>query len=147
MSTVLLDHDRNKLLADGWAALPPEYRPPAHAPTLGEAQAWCRRLTETHYENFHVASWFLPARLRSHFHAVYAYCRVSDDLGDEVGDAAQSLALLPPVEQREGPSRCSTGGSSSWNSATRATRRIRSSSHCCRPSRHAGFRWSRSLIC
>jgi hypothetical protein len=127
MSTVLLDHDRNKLLADGWAALPPEYRPPAHAPTLGEAQAWCRRLTETHYENFHVASWFLPARLRSHFHAVYAYCRVSDDLGDEVGDAAQSLALL--------------------DSATRATRRIRSSSHCCRPSRHAGFRWSRSLIC
>jgi squalene synthase HpnC len=100
MSTVLLDHDRNKLLADGWAALPPEYRPPAHAPTLGEAQAWCRRLTETHYENFHVASWFLPARLRSHFHAVYAYCRVSDDLGDEVGDAAQSLALLDWWEQQ-----------------------------------------------
>jgi squalene synthase HpnC len=28
------------------------------------------------------------------FHAIYAYCRVSDDLGDEVGDRAQSLALL-----------------------------------------------------
>ena len=25
---------------------------------------------------------------------MYAYCRISDDLGDEVGDAAQSLALL-----------------------------------------------------
>ncbi len=82
------------LLAAGWAALSPEYHPPAQAPTLAEAQAWCRRLTESHYENFHVAGWFLPARLRPHFHAVYAYCRVSDDLGDETGDAGQSLALL-----------------------------------------------------
>jgi squalene synthase HpnC len=41
-----------------------------------------------------VATWFLPERLRPHFHAIYAYCRVSDDLGDEVGDTAQSLALL-----------------------------------------------------
>ncbi len=51
-------------------------------------------LAETHYENFHVASWFLPEALRPHFHAIYAYCRVSDDLGDEVGDTQQSLALL-----------------------------------------------------
>jgi squalene synthase HpnC len=94
MSTASFDQDRNTLLDDGWAALPAEYRPPAQTPTLAEARAWCQRLTETHYENFHVASWFLPARLRSHFHAVYAYCRVSDDLGDEVGDTAQSLALL-----------------------------------------------------
>jgi squalene synthase HpnC len=94
MSIPLLHEDRERLLAEGWAALPPEYRPPAPAPTLAEAQAWCKWLTETHYENFHVASWFLPARLRTHFHAVYAYCRVSDDLGDEVGDSAQSLALL-----------------------------------------------------
>ena len=82
------------LIESGWAALPEEYRMPARTPSLVEAQAWCRHLTETHYENFHVASWFLPARLREHFHAVYAYCRVSDDLGDEVGDAAQSAALL-----------------------------------------------------
>ena len=82
------------LLAAGWAALPEAYRPPEHAPTLEEARQWCRHLTETHYENFHVASRFLPERLRPHFHAVYAYCRVSDDLGDEVGDRAQALALL-----------------------------------------------------
>ena len=82
------------LVDQGWAALPAEYRMPAQTPTLAEAQAWCQRLTETHYENFHVASWFLPARLRKHFHAIYAYCRVSDDLGDEVGDREQSLALL-----------------------------------------------------
>jgi squalene synthase HpnC len=51
-------------------------------------------LAETHYENFHVASWFLPKRLRPHFQSIYAYCRISDDLGDEVGDREQSLALL-----------------------------------------------------
>ena len=59
---------------------------PDVAPTLEEARAWCKRLAESHYENFHVASWFLPKALRPHFHAIYAYCRISDDLGDEVGD-------------------------------------------------------------
>ena len=86
--------NREILLEQGWAALPASYRIPAVAPTLDEARAWCKHLAETHYENFHVASWFLPKKLRPHFHAIYAYCRVSDDLGDEVGDHAQSLALL-----------------------------------------------------
>jgi squalene synthase HpnC len=85
---------REELLARGWAALPESYRVPDIAPTLDEAQAWCRRLAESHYENFHVASWFLPRELRPHFHAIYAYCRVSDDLGDEVGDRSVALALL-----------------------------------------------------
>ena len=85
---------REILLEQGWAALPASYRIPATAPTLEEARAWCKHLAETHYENFHVASWFLPKKLRPHFHAIYAYCRVSDDLGDEVGDHAQALALL-----------------------------------------------------
>ncbi len=52
------------------------------------------RLARSHYENFSVASWFLPQQLRQHFFNVYAYCRISDDLGDEVGDAAASLELL-----------------------------------------------------
>jgi squalene synthase HpnC len=89
-----VDDAQNELIEKGWAALPPEYRIPAQPPTLEEARAWCRRLAESHYENFHVASWFLPKRLRPHFHAIYAYCRVSDDLGDEVGNREQSLALL-----------------------------------------------------
>jgi squalene synthase HpnC len=85
---------QDELLSRGWAALPPGYRIPEVAPTLAEARAWCQRLAESHYENFHVASWFLPPALRPHFHAIYAYCRVSDDLGDEVGSPAQALALL-----------------------------------------------------
>src|SRR5208282_4415389 len=84
----------DELLARGWAALPPGYRIPEVAPTLDEARAYCRRLAESHYENFHVATWFLPRALRPHFHAIYGYCRVSDDLGDEVGSTDPALALL-----------------------------------------------------
>ena len=87
-------HDQETLIARGWAALPQSYRTPEVAPTVAEARAWCRRLAESHYENFHVATWFLPKALRPHFHAIYAYCRVSDDLGDEVGDTSVALALL-----------------------------------------------------
>ncbi len=89
-----VDTTQQDLIEKGWSALPPEYRIPETPPTLEEARAWCRRLAQTHYENFHVASWFLPRRLRPHFHAIYAYCRVSDDLGDEVGDRDAALALL-----------------------------------------------------
>jgi len=82
------------LLARGWAALPAAYRIPEVAPTLDAARAYCRQLAESHYENFHVATWFLPKALRPHFHSIYAYCRISDDLGDEVGDRSAALALL-----------------------------------------------------
>ena len=93
--TVTAAHPSSEdLVARGWASLPPDYRIPDVAPTLDEARAYCRRLAETHYENFHVATWFLPKKLRPHFQSIYAYCRISDDLGDEVPDKAQALALL-----------------------------------------------------
>ena len=81
-----------------FAGLPPEYAIPEQAPSLPEARAYCERLARTHYENFSVATWFLPKRVRPHFHSVYAYCRISDDLGDEVGDPQQSLRLLQEWE-------------------------------------------------
>jgi squalene synthase HpnC len=84
--------------ASGWSALPPEYAIPEQAPSEAEAREYCRRLARSHYENFSVASWFLPERLRQHFFNVYAYCRISDDLGDEVGDTAASLQLLDEWE-------------------------------------------------
>jgi squalene synthase HpnC len=77
-----------------WANLPAEYAIPDHAPSLEEAKGYCRRLARSHYENFSVASWFLPKHLRQHFFNVYAYCRISDDLSDETGDPAASLHLL-----------------------------------------------------
>src|SRR5947209_7714880 len=82
----------------GWKALPESYRIPESAPSLEEAQRYCGRLARTHYENFSVATWFLPSALRQHFYNVYAYCRLSDDLGDEVGNAQQSLELLDQWE-------------------------------------------------
>jgi squalene synthase HpnC len=83
----------------GWSRLPAHYAIPSTAPALAEAREYCARLARTHYENFSVASWFLPRRLRQHFFNVYAYCRISDDLGDEVGDATASLELLDQWEQ------------------------------------------------
>ena len=84
--------------ANGWAALPKQYAIPESAPTLKESRAYCERLAKNHYENFSVATWFLPARLKPHFYSIYAYCRVSDDLGDEVVNPQQSLALLEEWE-------------------------------------------------
>ena len=83
----------------GWSALPPEYAIPPVAPSLAEARQYCRKLATNHYENFSVATWFLPKRLRQHFYNVYAYCRISDDLGDEVGDPRASLQLLDAWQQ------------------------------------------------
>ena len=83
----------------GWSILPREYAIPDVAPSAEEGRDYCRRLARSHYENFSVATWFLPARLRQDFFNVYAYCRISDDLGDEVGDAAASLQLLDEWER------------------------------------------------
>jgi squalene synthase HpnC len=73
---------------------PLEYLTPLERPTLAEAQVWCHELASTHYENFHVATFFLPQKVRPHFESIYAYCRVADDLGDEVADPAVATRLL-----------------------------------------------------
>ena len=59
-----------------------------------EACAYTRWLATHHYENFHVVSFLLPKRLHQDFYNVYSYCRWADDLGDEIGDTAESLHLL-----------------------------------------------------
>ncbi len=62
--------------------------------TPEEASAYTNWLATHHYENFHVASLLLPKRLHQDFYNVYAFCRWADDLGDEIGDPAESLRLL-----------------------------------------------------
>ncbi|HET8668041.1 MAG TPA: squalene synthase HpnC [Terriglobales bacterium] len=104
-------------LSEGWSKLRPEYRIPEHAPSLAESKAYCARLAKSHYENFSVATWFLPKRLRPHFHSVYAYCRISDDLGDEVGDSQLSLALLDAWEAELDATYRSLEGSASPSAA------------------------------
>jgi squalene synthase HpnC len=46
----------------------------------------CEALAQSHYENFPVASRLLPAAMRPHIAAVYAFARVADDIADEGAD-------------------------------------------------------------
>ncbi len=71
---------------------------PAEGCDAGEAQRYTRWLATHHYENFSVVSWLLPRRLHQHFYNLYAYCRWSDDLGDEIPDRARALVLLDAWE-------------------------------------------------
>jgi hydroxysqualene synthase len=62
--------------------------------TLEQAFAYCERMARGHYENFPVASRFVPARLRPFVWAVYAFARSADDFADEAryaGRRAQAL--------------------------------------------------------
>jgi squalene synthase HpnC len=49
-------------------------------------------LAVAHYENFPVASWLVPARLRAPIEAVYGFARAADDVADE-GDATADERL------------------------------------------------------
>ncbi len=51
------------------------------------ADDFCRRLAYRHYENFSVTSRMLPGRVSLDLTRIYAYCRTTDDYGDEHGDA------------------------------------------------------------
>jgi len=62
--------------------------------TPAAAAEYTRWLATHHYENFHVVSFLLPKRLHQDFYNVYSFCRWADDLGDEIGDTAESLRLL-----------------------------------------------------
>jgi squalene synthase HpnC len=59
-----------------------------------ESLEYCARLAAEHYENFSVVTWLTPREHRPAFQSIYAFCRWSDDLGDEVGDRERSLELL-----------------------------------------------------
>lgn len=61
---------------------------------LSQAEKYCEKLAKSHYENFTVGSLFIPKQLRQHMYNIYAYCRFSDDLGDEVGNPEESLRRL-----------------------------------------------------
>src|SRR6202453_2268603 len=74
-------------------------RLPPEGCTAKVAQRYTRWLATHHYENFGVASWLLPRHLHQHFYNLYAYCRWSDDLGDEVPNHARALRLLEAWEE------------------------------------------------
>lgn len=62
---------------------------------VNDAYAACLRIAQAHYENFPVASRLVPAALRPHVAAIYAFARGADDIADEPGrTAAERLTLL-----------------------------------------------------
>ena len=67
----------------------------AFAGDSADALHWCRRYTRRHGENFTVVSWFLPRELRAPMFAVYAFCRFTDNLGDDPdAEPAERLSRL-----------------------------------------------------
>jgi len=67
---------------------------PGTAPTLPVADPHSLRVVARHYENFPVASWLVPRRLRPAVRAVYAFARAADDFADEPEYDGRRLALL-----------------------------------------------------
>jgi squalene synthase HpnC len=59
------------------------------------AYEYCARCAREHYENFPVASRLLPAPMRPHIAAIYAFARAADDFADEPGrSTSERLRLL-----------------------------------------------------
>jgi len=62
---------------------------------LAQAYQHCQQIVRNHYENFPVASWFLPKKLRLPISVIYAFARHADDIADEgVLDDQQRLVAL-----------------------------------------------------
>jgi phytoene synthase len=73
----------------------------AAATALQDAYAECLLLAQSHYENFPVASRLMPARLRPHIAAIYAFARTADDFADEPGrDNDTRFRLLDDWQRR-----------------------------------------------
>ena len=67
---------------------------------LAPAYAHCERIAREHYENFPVASRLLPAAMRPHVAAVYAFARAADDFADE--GTLRAGRALPPARRLAG---------------------------------------------
>ena len=74
-----------------------------------------------HYENFPVASWLMPARLRPAVRAIYRFARTADDLADE-GDAAPAERLASLDQLRVQLQLIEAGASSEWEDLAAAVR-------------------------
>lgn len=75
-------------------ALDQEHAEESHhpsSPLLAEAYQRCEQITRENSKTFFMASGLLPAEKRSAVRALYAFCRVTDDIVDRGGGDAGSL--------------------------------------------------------
>jgi phytoene synthase len=80
------------LAREAYLAQPNEQQHYFEPELLARAYDYCDSLTAVHSRSFHLASGLLPSEKRSAARALYAFCRVSDDLVDNSdGDCAADL--------------------------------------------------------
>ena len=66
---------------------------------LPEAYRVCEEIVRTHYENFPVASRFLPADRRIALAAIYAFARRADDIADATAPTTERLEALDSLHE------------------------------------------------
>jgi squalene synthase HpnC len=74
-----------------------------------------------HYENFPVASWLMPARMRPAVRAIYRFARTADDIADE-GDAPAGERLAALGDLQESLDRIEAGEDGGWPDLALAVR-------------------------
>ncbi len=78
-----------------------------------------------HYENFPVASWLCPARLRPAVAAIYDFARTADDIADEGNaGAADRLVDLQTLRQDLNAAMNGTSDSGRWRPVIRSLRPV-----------------------
>jgi len=69
--------------------------------TPGDSFEYCEKIAYGHYENFPVASRFIPADKRRYLAAIYAFARTADDFADEPGyTQAERIESINRWDQR-----------------------------------------------
>jgi squalene synthase HpnC len=68
--------------------------------TVEAAFAYCERMARGHYENYPVASRFVPQKLRPYVWAIYAFARSADDFADEAQFAGRRADALSFWEEQ-----------------------------------------------
>jgi 15-cis-phytoene synthase len=76
--------------------------PASSAAVAGGAIEWrlCAAIARSHGRSFFLASHCLPPDRRRAIHAIYAYCRIADDIADHSADATSAALALDAWERQ-----------------------------------------------
>lgn len=76
----------------------PRIRNAASTPVPPDAWGACSAIARAHGRTFYLASRFLPLPRQKAIHAIYAYCRIADDIADRSPDLAAAAGDLDAWE-------------------------------------------------
>ncbi len=80
--------------AEPKTAEPKSPKPTTAEPRIAEAYRECADITRRSGSSFASAFWMLPKPKRNALHAIYAFCRLADDIADDPAIAGDRTALL-----------------------------------------------------